>query len=160
VNSIRKWIDDLLASAKKKATLNQFKRELDEQLFLFAIEIGRGKRLMPAERRVYAKTFRTAQIMLLMDEELTNSPPKVTPIKNIIKEPEEDWLFKEPVIKAELESRLKYPLGDLENTVMSPSDRAALVGYLNLIASACPEMLTPREVESIVDRLAHPLVRA
>jgi len=160
VNSIRKWIDDLLASAKKKATLNQFKRELDERLFLFAIEIGRGKRLMPDERRVYAKTFRTAQIMLLMDEELTNSPPKVTPIKNIMKEPEEDWLFKEPVIKAELESRLKYPLDDLENTVMSPSDRAALVGYLNLIASACPEMLTPREVESIVDRLAHPLDRA
>ena len=160
MNSIRKWIDDLLASAKKKATLNQFKRELDERLFVFAIEIGRGKRLMPDERRVYAKTFRTAQIMLLMDEELTNSPPKVTPIKNIMKEPEEDWLFKEPVIKAELESRLKYPLDDLENTVMSPSDRAALVGYLNLIASACPEMLTPREVESIVDRLAHPLVRA
>jgi hypothetical protein len=160
VNSIRKWIDDLLASAKKKATLNQFKRELDERLFVFAIEIGRGKRLMPDERRVYAKTFRTAQIMLLMDEELTNSPPKVTPIKNIMKEPEEDWLFKEPVIKAELESRLKYPLDDLENTVMSPSDRAALVGYLNLIASACPEMLTPREVESIVDRLAHPLDRA
>ena len=160
MNSIRKWIDDLLASAKKKATLNQFKRELDERLFVFAIEIGRGKRLMPAERRVYAKTFRTAQIMLLMDEELTNSPPKVTPIKNIMKEPEEDWLFKEPVIKAELESRLKYPLGDLENTVMSPADRAALVGYLNLIASACPEMLTPREVESIVDRLAHPLDRA
>ena len=160
MNSIRKWIDDLLASAKKKATLNQIKRELDERLFLFAIEIGRGKRLMPDERHVYAKTFRTAQIMLLMDEELTNSPPKVTPIKNIMKEPEEDWLFKEPVIKAELESRLKYPLSDLENTVMSPSDRAALVGYLNLIASACPEMLTPREVESIVDRLAHPLVRA
>ena len=160
MNSIRKWIDDLLASAKKKATLNQFKRELDERLFVFAIEIGRGKRLMPDERRVYAKTFRTAQIMLLMDEELTNSPPKVTPIKNIMKEPEEDWLFKEPVIKAELESRLKYPLDDLENTVMSPSDRAALVGYLNLIASACPEMLTPREVESIVDRLAHPLDRA
>jgi len=160
VNSIRKWIDDLLASAKKKATLNQFKRELDERLFVFAIEIGRGKRLMPDERRVYAKTFRTAQIMLLMDEELTNSPPKVTPIKNIMKEPEEDWLFKEPVIKAELESRLKYPLDDLENTVMSPSDRAALVGYLNLIASACPEMLTPREAESIVDRLAHPLDRA
>ncbi len=160
MNSIRKWIDDLLASAKKKATLNQFKRELDERLFLFAIEIGRGKRLMPDERHVYAKTFRTAQIMLLMDEELTNSPPKVTPIKNIMKEPEEDWLFKEPVIKAELESRLKYPLSDLENTVMSPADRAALVGYLNLIASACPEMLTPREVESIVDRLAHPLDRA
>ena len=160
MNSIRKWIDDLLASAKKKAVLNQFKRELDERLFLFAIEIGRGKQLMPDERRVYAKTFRTAQIMLLMDEELTNSPPKVTPIKNIMKEPEEDWLFKEPVIKAELESRLKYPLGDLENTVMSPADRAALVGYLNLIASACPEMLTPCEVESIVDRLAHPLDRA
>ena len=160
MNPIRQWIDDLLASAKKKATLNQIKRELDERLFLFAIEIGRGKRLMPDERHVYAKTFRTAQIMLLMDEELTNSPPKVTPIKNIMKEPEEDWLFKEPVIKAELESRLKYPLSDLENTVMSPADRAALVGYLNLIASACPEMLTPREVESIVDRLAHPLVRA
>jgi hypothetical protein len=160
VNSIRKWIDDLLASAKKKATLNQFKRKLDERLFLFAIEIGRGKRLMPDERHVYAKTFRTAQIMLLMDEELTNSPPKVTPIKNIMKEPEEDWLFKEPVIKAELESRLKYPLSDLENTIMSPADRAALVGYLNLIASACPEMLTPSEVESIVDRLAHPLDRA
>ena len=160
MNSIRKWIDDLLASAKKKATLNQFKRELDERLFLFAIEIGRGKRLMPDERHVYAKTFRTAQIMLLMDEELTNSPPKVTPIKNIMKEPEEDWLFKEPVIKAELESRLKYPLSDLEDSVMSPADRATLVGYLNLIASACPEMLTPREVESIVDRLAHPLVRA
>jgi hypothetical protein len=160
VNLIRQWIDDLLANAKRKAAITQIKRELDEQLFLFAIEIGRGKRLMPAERRVYAKTFRTAQIMLLMDEELTNSPPKVTPIKNIMKAPEEEWLIKEPVIKAELESRLKYPLNDLENTVMSPADRAALVGYLNLIASACPEMLTPREVESIVDRLAHPLDRA
>ena len=160
MNPIRQWLNDLIATAKKKAAISQIKRELDEHLFLFAIEIGRGKRLMPDERRIYAETFRTAQIMLLMDEELTNSPPKVTPIKNIMKEPEEDWLFKEPVIKAELESRLKHPLSDLEEAFMSPAERATLVGYLNLLASSCPDLLPPQEVESIVDRLAHPLDRA
>ena len=59
MNPIRQWIDDLLAGAKEKAAMAQMKRELDEQLFLFAIEVGRGKRLMSHERRVYAKTFRT-----------------------------------------------------------------------------------------------------
>jgi hypothetical protein len=160
VNPIRQWIDSLLASAKKKAALTQIKRELDEQLFLFAIEIGRGKRLMPDERRVYARTFRTAQIKLLLEEDLSHSPPKLRPIKNIMKEPEEEWLLKEPVIKAELESRLKHPLSDLEDALMSPADRAALIGYLTLISSACPELLNPREVKSIVDRLDHPLDRA
>ena len=160
MNPIRQWIDDLLACAKKKAAINQIKRDLDERLFLFAIEIGRGKRLMPDERHVYAKTFRTAQIMLLMDEELTNSPPKVTPIKNIMKEPEEDWLFKEPVIKAELESRLKHRLSDLEDAVLSPEERAAIIRYLNMVAAACPSVLSIDELESIVDRLDHPLDRA
>ena len=160
MNPLRKWISDLLASVTKRAALNQIKRELDERLFLFAIEVGRGKRLMPAERRVYAQTFRTAQIMLLMDEELAKSPPKLRPIRNIMKEPEEEWLLKEPVIKAELESRLKHPLSDLEDASMSPSDRATIVGYLNMIAMTCPELLSVQELESIVDRLDHPLDRA
>jgi hypothetical protein len=160
MNPIRQWINELLASAKKKAAICQIKRELDERLFLFAIEIGRGKRLMPDQRRVYARTFRTAQVMLLLDEELATSPPKVKPIKNIMKEPEEDWLLKEPVIKVELEARLKHPLSDLEDASMSPADRAALVRHLLLIATTCPEVLAPQEVESIVDRLDHPLDRA
>lgn len=160
MNPIRQWIEDILIGAQKRAVINQIKRDLDERLFLFAIEIGRGQRLMPDQRKVFAKTFRTAQIMLLMEEELSDNPPKFKPIKNILKEPEEGWLIKEPVIKAELEDRLRHPLSDLENPAMSSSDRAAIVGYLNLIAAACPELLSPKEIESIMDRLDHPLDRA
>ncbi len=46
MNPIRQWIEDLLACARKKAAITQIKRELDEQLFLFAIEIGRGRALI------------------------------------------------------------------------------------------------------------------
>ena len=160
MNPIRKWINDLLAHVTKSAALNQIKRQLDEKLFLFAIEVGRGKRLMPDERRVYAQTFPTAQVMLLMEDELTSCPPKMKPIRNIMKEPEEEWLLKEPVIKAELESRLKHPLSDLEDPAMSPADRATVVRYLNMIAMTCPDLLSVEELESIVDRLDHPLDRA
>ncbi len=160
MNPFRKWINDLLASVTKRAALNQIKRQLDERLFLFAIEVGRGKRLMPDQRRVYAKTFRTAQIMLLLEDELICRPPKMKPIRNIMKEPEEEWLLKEPVIKAELECRLKHPLTDLEDPTMSPADRATLVGYLRMIAQTCPELLSVEELKSIVDRLDHPLDRA
>jgi hypothetical protein len=160
VNPIRQWIDDLLACAKKKAAIIQMKRELDEHLYLFAIEIGRGKKLMPDERRVYAKTFRTAQVMLSLKEEMANSPPKLKPIKNIMKEPAEEWLLKEPVVKAELESRLKHRLSDLEDAVLPPEDRAAIIRYLNMVAAACPSVLSIQELESIVDRLDHPLDRA
>jgi len=160
VNPIRQWIDDLLACAKKKAAIIQMKRELDEHLYLFAIEIGRGKKLLPDERRVYARTFRSAQVMLLLKEEMANNPPKLKPIKNIMKEPAEEWLLKEPVIKAELESRQKHRLSDLEDAVLPPEERAAIIRYLNMVAAACPSVLSIDELESIVDRLDHPLDRA
>ena len=160
MNPIRQWIDDLLVSAKKRAALAQIKRQLDEKLFLFAIEVGVGRSLTPDERREYAKTFRTAQIMLLMEEDLTADPPDIVPIRKILVEPQKEWLLKEPVIKAELESRLKYPLNHLEDSSMSPADRAAIIGYLQLIAETCPGILTVEELESIMDRLDHPLDRA
>ena len=160
MNPIRQSIDDLLAGAKEKAAMAQMKRELDEQLFLFAIEVGRGKRLMSHERRVYAKTFRTAQVMLMLKEDVVSRPPKEKPIKNIMKQPEEEWLLKEPVIKAELESRLKYPLSDLEDFIICPADRAAIVRYLRRMAAESPSVLSLEEVESIMDRLDHPLDRA
>jgi hypothetical protein len=160
MNPIRQWIDDLLASARKRAAVGQIKRQLDERLFLFAIEVGFGRKLTPEQRRVYAKTFRTAQIMLLMEDDLAAHPPEIVPIQRIMLEPHEEWVLKEPVIKAELESRLKYPLSELEDFSMSPTDRAAVIGYLQLIAETCPGVLTIEELESIVDRLDHPLDRA
>lgn len=160
MNPIRQWIDELLSSARKRAALAQIKRQLDERLFLFAIEVGFGRKITPEQRRVYAQTFRTAQVMLLLEEELMSNPPEIIPIKNILKDPEEEWLLKEPVIKAELESRLKQPLSDLDDPGMSPADRAAILGYLQLIAETCPGMLSIEELESIVDRLDHPLDRA
>jgi hypothetical protein len=156
MNPIRQWIDDLLASA----ALAQIKRQLDERLFLFAIEVGVGRKLTPEQRRVYAQTFRTAQIMFLMEEDLTVNPPEIVPIRKIMLEPQEEWLLKEPVIKAELESRLKYPLSDLEDSSMSSADRAAIIGYLQIIADTCPGILPVEELESIMDRLDHPLDRA
>jgi len=95
-----------------------------------------------------------------LKKELANSPPKVKPIKNIMKEPAEEWLLKEPVNKAELESRLKHRLSDLEDAVLPPADRAAIIRYLNMVAAACPSVLSIQELESIVDRLDHPLDRA
>jgi hypothetical protein len=160
MNPIRQWIDELLATVTKRAVINQIKRQLDEKLFIFAIEIGRGKRLMPDQRRVFAKTFRTAQIMLLLDEELTNRPPKMKPIRNIMKEPEEEWLLKEPVIKAELESRLKYPLTEFDEAVISRAERTAIIRYLCRISKMRPGLLSINELRSIVERLDHPLDRA
>ena len=160
MNPVREWIDELLAAAKKKAVLNQLKRDLDERLFLFAIEIGRGQRLMPDERRAFSRTFRTAQILLLLDEDLTESPPQIKAMQNIMKQPEEEWLLKEPVVKAELEHRLKHPLSDIDNSTISPRERAMIAESLTVIATACPELLPPEEIESILDRIDHPLDRA
>jgi hypothetical protein len=160
MNFIREWIEDILAIATRRAAVNQLKRNLDERLFLFAIEIGRRQRLTPNQRPIFAKTFRTAQVLMLMEDDLVQKPPKSIPIKNIIKRPEEEWLIKEPVIRAELEERLKHSLDDIEDSIFSAADRRAIVRYLEIMSTRCPELLSAKEIESIMDRFDHPLDRA
>jgi len=160
MNPIREWINDVLDYARKRAVLNQVKRQLDERLFLFAIEIGRAKKLTPHERHVYAQTFRTAQIYLLLEDDLIADPPKFKPFKNVIKEPQEEWLLKEPVVKTELEHRLHHPLSDFEEPVLPPADRSSIIRHLKLASALCPRLLPADELPAIIDRLDHPLDRA
>jgi hypothetical protein len=159
MNFIREWIEDMLAIATRRAAVNQIKRNLEERLFLFAIEIGQGRGFGPTERQYYAKTFRTAQIMLMMEDDLAEKPPKSIPIKNILKMPEENWLMKEPIIRAELERRLKHSLDAIEDSIFSEADRRAIVHFLKSMSARSPDLLPPKEIRSIMDRLDHPLDR-
>jgi hypothetical protein len=157
MNLIRQSIRDIVAIAQRRAVVAELKGKLDERLFLFGVGIGRGKKLTRDQRRLFANTFRTARIMLVMEDDLAKRPPVMIPIKNILKEPEEAWLIKEPIIRAELQGRLHRSLDEIKDSAISTTDRFAIIGYLDAIASERPDLLSPDEVDLILDWLDDPL---
>jgi hypothetical protein len=157
MNLIRQSVRDIVAIAQRRAVVAEIKGKLDKRLFLFGVGIGRGKRLTQDQRRLFADTFRTAQVMLLMADDLAKRPPALIPIKNILKEPEEAWLLKEPIIRAELQGRLHHSLDDIKDSAISTTDRLAIIGYLDAIATERPDLLSPDEIDLILDWLDDPL---
>jgi hypothetical protein len=161
MNRIREWIDTIVRISRDQAEYGEFHRKVHDRLFIFAIEIGRKKRLTPDERALYEKTLATAEVLLGITEKSVSNLAERIPYDGIMDDCVADWIRHEPALKRLLERVLGRSFADLDMPAgMWPGMRELIADQIRAVARAYPNELPESEVESILDRLEHPLDRA
>ena len=161
MNEIREWIDMIISLSRDQAEYGEFHRKVQEQLFIFAIEIGRRKRLTPAERAYYEKTLATAEVLLGITERSISNLAERIPYDRIMDDCVVDWIGHEPALKKLLERLLGRNFADLNvPSGMWPEMRELFSNQIRAISRAFPDQLPESEIRAILDRLEHPLDRA
>ena len=83
------------------------------------------------------------------------------PLEQITDECLDDWLGKEPKVKALLEKLMGQSLESLNlSQGLSPDLRDLITDQLKWISSLYPDEFPEKEIDSFLDRLEHPLDRA
>jgi hypothetical protein len=161
MNEVREWIEMIISLSRDQAEYGEFHRKVQEQLFIFAIEIGRRKRLTPAERAYYEKTLATAEVLLGITERSISNLAERIPYDRIMDDCVVDWIGHEPALKRLLERLLGRNFADLNvPSGMWPEMRELFSNQIRAISRAFPDQLPESEIRSILDRLEHPLDRA
>jgi hypothetical protein len=162
MHPVKQQLDDLIEHFRQYAEKAQFRRLIDEKMFLFGIEIGRRRVLKPQERLAYLKTFGLALGLLVVDEITHKTHADEEAFKKAFAEAADDWLRNARVIGRWLEAeRQRYKLPDLRSRwQIDPATRRSLVAYLEGIAAEWPEVLAYDEIDAFIDRLENPLDRA
>jgi len=109
MNEVREWIEMIISLSRDQAEYGEFHRKVQEQLFIFAIEIGRRKRLTPAERAYYEKTLATAEVLLGITERSISNLAERIPYDRIMDDCVVDWIGHEPALKRLLERLPSHP---------------------------------------------------
>jgi hypothetical protein len=161
MNPIRDWVETILRLAREQAEFNEFDRRVQRLLFLFAIEIGRGRKLTPAERELYAKSMLTAEAFLaVMERHPPHSYHRISQ-EQILNECVSDWQTHEPKLRRLLERMMGMHFQALDSPVcMLPEMRDMFESQFRAISNAFPDQLPPSELRIILERLDHPLDRA
>ena len=161
MNEVREWIEMIISLSRDQAEYGEFHRKVQEQLFIFAIEIGRRKRLTPAERAYYEKTLATAEVLLGITERSISNLAERIPYDRIMDDCVVDWIGHEPALKRLLERLLGRNFADLNvPSGMWPEMRELFSNQIRAISRAFPDQLPESEIGAILDRLEHPLDRA
>ena len=147
-------IDGLINIVRDEAECREERLKAQKRLFIFAVEIGRGKKLTPHQQNWYEKTFLTA--LVLSGVARRESPP--SSFDQLADGSLGDWLDLEPRVKAWLERALGHSLAEAEQPPpMSPEIRQMIAEKL---AALYGDELSEAEIVKLVDRLEHPLDRA
>ena len=158
---IRQWIETVIHISQDQAHYAEFHRRVQERIFLFAIEIGRKAKLTPKERVQYEKTLATVEVLFAINEKSASHPGPPFPIGQIVDECVGNWIENEPRLKASLEKLLGRSFQELEQAPrLSPAMRKLIYGELRAISVVCPDQLSEKEIDSILERLENPLDRA
>jgi hypothetical protein len=161
MNPIRQWIESILRISRDQAEYSEFTQKIQERLFIFAIEIGRRRRLTPQERAEYEKTLGTAEVLLAVTERSASSLAALIPMDRITEDCVGDWIKHEPHLKGLLEKLLGRSFKELDVPPgMWPEMREMMANQLKLISRHYPDELPETEITAILDRLDHPLDRA
>jgi len=161
MNPIKEWIESIAHISRENAEHSEFHQKVQERLFIFAIEIGRRKRLTPRERQLYEKTLATAQVLIGVTEKSVSNLAASIPFDRIADECLEKWIEKEPKLKSTLEKMLGHRFEELDEPPgMLPETRKMIAEQLKLLSRLFPDQLSATEIGSILDRLEHPLDRA
>jgi hypothetical protein len=162
MHPVKRHLNDLIEYFTLHAEAAQYRRQIDQRMFLLGIEIGRRRPLMPYERQAYLKTYFTALTLLVVDEATAKSRADEDAFKQAFAAATENWLQHSPVIGKWLETerkrcRLPDPSAPWR---MDAQTRKLLVTYLEGVAADWPEILAPDEIDAFIERLEHPLDRA
>jgi hypothetical protein len=161
MNPIREWIEGVLRIAREQAEYGEFERRIQQQLFLFAIEIGRKKRLTPMERERYAKSLLTAEALLAVANMCPKSRSQLLFNEQMVDECVINWDKHEPGLKKILERVMGGRFCALDVPVgMWPEIRDMFACQFEALSRAYPDQVPPSELPAILDRLKHPLDRA
>jgi len=162
MHPVKQQLDDLVEHFRQYAEKAQFRRLIDERMFLFGIEIGRRRLLKPQERLAYLKTFWLALGLLVVDESTHKTRAEEEAFKKAYAEAADDWLRNSRVIGRWMEEeRKRHKLPDLRSRwLIDPETRRILVVYLEGIAAEWPEVLAHDKIDAFIDRLENPLDRA
>ena len=147
-------IDGLVDIVRFEAECREERLKAQKRLFIFSVEIGRGKKLTPHQKSMYEKTFLTA--LILSGVAGRGSPP--SSFDQIADGSLEDWLDLEPRVKAWLERALGHSLAETEEPPqMSPEIRQMIAEKLVALYG---NEFSEAQIAELVDRLEHPLDRA
>jgi hypothetical protein len=161
MNPIREWIETMLRISRDQAEYGEFDRKIQRLLFLFAIEIGRGKRLTVKERDRYAKSMLTAEAFLAITERYSQDPQQRASSERLMSDCVANWQKHEPQLRRILERLIGSRFQAFDVPVgMWPEMRDMIAGQLVALARAYPEHVPPSEIPALLDRLNHPLDRA
>jgi hypothetical protein len=157
MNPIRNWIETILRVSREQAECNELNRKILQRVFIFGIEIGRGKRLTPKERVRLEKTLITAEAFMAIAEKC---PPDKS-VDRIIDDCVVDWPKHQPKLKKLLERVMEHSLDEVDpGPAIWPEIREWIAGQFLAVSRAYPEQLPASEIPAILDRLDHPLDRA
>ena len=160
MSPIRDWIESILRIAREQAEFGEFDRHLQRSLFLFAIEIGKGRRLTSQERESYAKTMITAEAFLAMTEKHADDAHRLCH-ERILSDCVSDWQRHEPRLRRFLEEMLGKRFRAFDVPIgMWPELQDILEAQIRTLARAYPEEVPARELPKIIARLNYPLDRA
>jgi len=140
--------------ARERAESHENRRQAQIRLFLFAIEIGRKRKLSSEERSLYEKTYLTAQIISGM----AHGDSPASSFDRVAAGGITAWLEYEPQVRTWLERMLGYSLDEVNCTpTMAPELRDMVVEGLSLLYGS---EVSKADVAKFIDRLEHPLDRA
>jgi hypothetical protein len=162
IHPVKQQLDEMIEHFRQYAEKAQFRRHIDERMFLFGIEIGRRRLLKPQERLAYLKTFWLALGFLVVDEITQKTRAEEEAFRKAYVEAADDWLRNSHVIGRWLENeRKRHKLPDFKSRwQIDPETRRILVIYLEGIADEWPEVLARDQIDAFIDRLENPLDRA
>jgi hypothetical protein len=147
-------IEDLISIVRDEAERREEQIKAQKRLFLFAIEIGRGRKLTPHQQSLYEKTFWTAHT--LADVAKGSTPPST--FDKIAEEASGEWLDLESKVKLWLERALEHTVDEAElPPAMSDERRQMLAERLTELYGGA---LSAAEIAKVIDRIEHPLDRA
>ncbi len=157
MNPIHDWIEAILRISREQAECNELNRKILQRVFIFGIEIGRGKRLTPRERARLEKTLATAEAFMAIAEKC---PPNRS-VDRIIDDCVADWPKHQPKLKKLLERLMGHRLDEVNpGPAVWPEIREWIAGQFRAVSRAYPDQFPPSEIPAILDRLDHPLDRA
>ncbi len=157
----KEWLETILRIMRVNAQEREIYRKVQNRLFTFGIEIGLKRRLTEKERVLYERTRLTIKVLLTVAEQSLLRADASFPVDQILDSCLEDWLCFEPGLRTSLERMLGHGFDECaQATAMLPELRQLLIRQLKYFSSLCPDGLSDAEIESILDRLEHPLDRA
>jgi hypothetical protein len=161
MNPLTEWIETIVRINRENAEDIEFYRKVQDRFFIFGIEIGLKRTLSLKERLLYEKTLLTARFFLSFREKSLSLGGRSMPLEQITDECLDDWLGKEPKVKALLEKLMGQSLESLNlSQGLSPDLLDLITDQLKWISSLYPDEFPEEEIDSFLDRLEHPLDRA
>ena len=160
MNTTRKVIETIVELAKDYAALQVRHIKSQQDILLFGISIGLGRRLTDSECRSYLKTFFTVEAIL--EHESTFLRPGRNRRLCVITVALRHWLESEPWLRNELEARFGYefgppfyPLYVIDGPIMD-----VFIKQIRTLSAESSPPFTEDEIKAVIHRLEHPLDRA